>query len=634
MSDVSDDLNDRLDSILDDEADSSTESETDDQQSGTSNADDSQATTNDTGDDGAHNGDRLPERTVRSTTTDDDTLGHVLASEEIHVGRTDHQVNTFVRTDGRSAVRVGDYVQIPYPDGDSELFAVTDRLRYEPYTEFDDKTDTHNRISSQAALDEAEYVLVAELDPLSILERTSDETFEQGVVDRVPKPNAPVRLTRDEARLRAGLGIPDSGVFAGWLSVGGDPVEVDGNRVPYYLSNPGVDDDGDAPAVFRHTLVAGSTGKGKTQFTKNLLRQYLDGTQYPVTAHDTGERSRKRLNLVVFDPEDEYAQMADANEELADLDPLHQHGIEYGAVDDLQVFVPQVARTSPPGFEKSKELTIPFEIVRERPQLLMPFGGSPVTRGALRDCVSSYFGSFDRDEDGAWTTEERPVGRPQYDDFTDYVDEETDSLQNVHEINTNTMSAVKRRIDRREFDQVFDTGTGHLPEISSQLFRGGRVSVIPTSHLRGRVDTLTVLSILSYVIDNKIRDYQVDSAVRDTPILLAVDEAHNYVSSPETIREEYVVERARRTVKQGRKYRLGLCLVTQNPQDVDDDILTQINTNVFLGMKSRVVESVPSVPKQFARDLPTFDRGQAVVQAPDVEPVEVEGLDDCLTRHE
>jgi DNA helicase HerA-like ATPase len=264
----------------------------------------------------------------------------------------------------------------------------------------------------------------------------------------------------------------------------------------------------------------------------------------------------------------------------------------------------------------------------------MPFGGSPVTRGGLRDCVSSYFGSFDRDGDGDWTTDDRPVARPRYDDFVDYVDEETDRLRRVHEISKNTMSAVKRRIDRREFDQVFDTGTGLLPEISGRVFREGRVSVIPTSHLRGRVDTLAVLSILSYVIDNKIQDYRVDPAVRDTPILLTVDEAHNYVSSPETIREEYVVERARRTVKQGRKYRLGLCLVTQNPQDVDDDILTQINTNVFLGMKSRVVESVPSVPTEFARDLPTFDRGQAVVQAPDAEPVEVVGLDDCLTRHE
>jgi DNA helicase HerA-like ATPase len=74
--------------------------------------------------------------------------------------------------------------------------------------------------------------------------------------------------------------------------------------------------------------------------------------------------------------------------------------------------------------------------------------------------------------------------------------------------------------------------------------------------------------------------------------------------------------------------------VTQNPQDIDDEILTQINTNMFLGMKSRVANDVPSVPEQFKQDLPTFERGQAVVQAPDVEPVEVQGLSYCVTRHD
>lgn len=618
VSDMSDSLTDQINEIIEDDETNDAQSESDDRDESNSGTDD-----------------EIPERHVPSSTDSDDTLGHVLASEEIHVSRTDHQVNAFVRTNCRDELRLGDYVQIPYPpNGESELFAVTDRLRYEPYTEFDDKTDAHNRISSQAELDEAEYVLVAELDPLSILGQSEDGEFEQNVVDRVPKPNAPVQLTRDEDRLRTGLGIPSDGVFAGWLSVGGDCVEVDGRHVPYYLSNPGVDDDGDAPAVFRHTLVAGATGKGKTQFTKNILRQYVDGTRYQVKAHDNGDLSQKRLNVVLFDPENEYAQMADDNDLSEELtDRLRKHGVEYGSVDNLEVFVPQVSETRTPQYgdsRESNELTIPFEIVYRRPQLLMPFGGSPVTKGALKDCVSSYFAEFDQDD--GWKTE-RPVGRPRYEDFVDYVDSEEANLADAHEIGSNTMSAVKRRIDRREFNHVFDGGTGLLPDISNELFREGRVSVIPTSHLRGRKDTLTVLSILSYVIDNKIRDFRVNSEVRDTPILLAIDEAHNYFSSPETVQEEYVVERARRTVKQGRKYQLGLCLVTQNPQDIDDEILTQVNTNIFLGMKSRVVEEVPSVPKQFAQDLPTFDRGQAVVQAPDVEPVEVQGLSFCVTRH-
>jgi hypothetical protein len=39
------------------------------------------------------------------------------------------------------------------------------------------------------------------------------------------------------------------------------------------------------------------------------------------------------------------------------------------------------------------------------------------------------------------------------------------------------------------------------------------VTIIPTSHLNGEKDSLTVLLLLSYAIENKIDDYQVDPAV-------------------------------------------------------------------------------------------------------------------------
>ncbi|WP_128904392.1 hypothetical protein [Halorubrum amylolyticum] len=63
--------------------------------------------------------------------------------------------------------------------------------------------------------------------------------------------------------------------------------------------------------------------------------------------------------------------------------------------------------------------------------------------------------------------------------------------------------------------------------MSNAVFREGQVTVIPTSHLHGAKEELTVLS---YIIDNKIDDYNVDPNVKDTPLLVAVDEAHNYVS--------------------------------------------------------------------------------------------------------
>ncbi len=606
---------------------------------------DAEKTTNDDTQDTGGQADSIEpsHRTVPSGVSppDEDELGHILASEEIHVSRRDYQVNAFVRTGARDDIRLGDYVQIPYPDDNTELFAVTDSLRYEPYTDLDDKSDAHNQISAYIDLDESEFVQIAELEPLAILKNVGSDDIESGIVNRIPKPNSPVRLARDEACLRTGLNIPGEGIFTGWLSVGGEPMTVNGDNFPYYLSNPGINqntgeiEDGE-PAVFRHALVAGSTGKGKTHFTKNMLRQFVSDKRYPIRHHDTGEDEQRRLNLVVIDPENEYWEMREDNEAVVNDESikreLRRHEIKFGGIDDLEVFVPQVAGTNAPSTMESRELSIPFEIVRGRSEILMPYTPTEVTRGAIEDCINAYFSSFD--SQGGYP--DRPVNRPQYTDFLNFLNEhdaDESRLRAENDIAGGTWSAVNRRVDRDTFRQVFDQGTAFLPDISDELFREGRVTVIPTSHLNGGKESLTVLSILSYIIENKIDDYQVDPAVRDTPMLVAVDEAHNYFSSAGSLREEYILRRARVAVKQGRKYKLGLCLITQNPDDVDDDVIKQINTNVFLGLKAEVVDDVSSIPTDFKKDLPNFGKGQAVVKAPDVEAVEVKGLNYCLTRH-
>ncbi|MCU4752392.1 ATP-binding protein [Halobacteria archaeon AArc-curdl1] len=627
-------MTDDIDDVLDN--DPFAEEEATDQQERDSNT---QSESEGTGE----QADTIPEESVPSSSVEpgEGEVGHVLASEEIRVTRSEYNVNAFVTTGQRDEVRVGDYVQIPYPDGSDELFAVVDGLRYEPYTELDDKSDTHNQISKHRQLDESEFVLVAELEPIAVV-RDNDDGLERGIVNRIPKPNTPVSLSREDEYLRTGLNIPHEGIFAGYLSVGGDVMKIDGEEFPYYITNPGIDpqtgeeEDGE-PAIFRHTLVAGSTGAGKTHYTKNLLRQYVDGKRYPVDVGQDEDDQRSRLGVVVFDPENEYWQMRDDSNDLTDEDrrKLRQQEIEYDGVDDLEVFIPEVDNTRPPQTGESQSLTIPFSVVKREPRLLMPFEqGSDITRGAIRSCIEAYFACFD-EENNRWPT--RGVESPRYDDFVEFIDEHDHSesqLREANEIGDGTWSAVRRRVIKREYFDVFDTGINPFTEITDQLFREGRVSVIPTSHLRGEREYLVVLSILAYIIENKIDDFEVDHAVKRTPLLVAVDEAHNYFSSPDNIREAYIVGRAREAVKQGRKDQLGLMMITQNPEDIDGDILKQTNTNVFLHLREEVVEDVASVPRGYKRDIPKFGKGQAVIKAPDVEAVEVKGLPDCLTRHD
>lgn len=585
----------------------------------------------------------VPETPVPHTTSpiEEGEIGHVLASEGIRVSRDQHNVNVFVTTEKRDDVRVGDYVQIPYPDSDDELFSVIDGLRYEPYTELDDKSDTHNQITKQRQLNESEFVVIGELDLIAIVGENHDtDEFERGIVNKIPKPNASVSLSRDDEFLRTGLNMPQDGIFAGYLSVGGDRMEINGEPFPYYLKNPGIDqetgkiEDGE-PTVFRHSLVAGSTGAGKTHFTKNLLRQFVSGKRYPVDTGNEDGIEQSRLNVVVFDPENEYCEMRKDNPDLTDeqRQTLRQQGVNFDGIDNLSVFVPEVDHTVAPKTGGQQALTVPFSIVQDEPRLLMPFDQmTDVTRGAIERCISAYFDSFE--DNSPW--DNRPVDRPRYEDFTTFLrdhDHEESQLRERFGIGSGTWSAVRRRVISRDYFDVFDGGINPFPDISDQLFREGQLTVIPTSHLRGEKEYLVVLALLSYIIENKIDDFNVDSQVKRTPMLISVDEAHNYFSEPNNIREQYIVSRARAAAKQGRKDKLGLMMVTQNPDDIDGEILKQTNSNIFLQLRDEVVDDVPSVPSEYKQDIPNFSKGQAVLKAPDVEAVEVVGLPYCLVQH-
>jgi hypothetical protein len=383
-------------------------------------------------------------RSVESDTAPraDDEVGHVLGGNNIRIGRTEHQVEAYITTDRREDVQMGDYVQVPYPAQDEHLFAAVDALRYEPYTDLDDTSDTHHDIVSEQSVDESEYVLVAELDPIASIEADETEAdpedkYERGIVSRIPKPNTDVTLTENEAFLRTGLNIPYSGVFCGYLAVAGERKTVAGNPVPYYIDNPGSVSDGSGgfevesgePAIWRHTLVAGSTGKGKTHFTKNLLRQFIGGKRYPVNdAH-------KELGVVIFDPANEYWQMRKDNPDLqpdgekaALGEELRNSPINVGGLgkDGLQVFAPQVSGTSPEGSGRRTTFSIPFSLVKERPFLLIPYGTSQVMAGALRDCLNDYFQDYSRADESEADDHRPPLldsngNRSTYNDFLTHL---------------------------------------------------------------------------------------------------------------------------------------------------------------------------------------------------------------------
>ena len=86
--------------------------------------------------------------------------------------------------------------------------------------------------------------------------------------------------------------------------------------------------------------------------------------------------------------------------------------------------------------------------------------------------------------------------------------------------------------------------------------------------------------------------------------------------------------------RQGRKEALGLFLITQDPQDIDDTVFKQVNTKMILNLNNDAAITSLKVPKEYERRIPYLKKGQMIIHSPDnSDIVEIVGLSNCVVRH-
>ncbi|MBP1921458.1 DNA helicase HerA-like ATPase [Halorubrum alkaliphilum] len=556
---------------------------------------------------------------------EDAGLGVVSVSQGLRVAEEADEtaVKAFVTTGNREAVRIGKYLVVPYPDGE-RLFCRITALEYAQEFQSDDATEIHARRQMRRDdFTERDYKFMAELDPMSVVYDDADG-MSRRMTDRVPKPGAVVEEAADDAEIKTGLKIPEEGVFLGHLSVGGETVRTAATppTVDYRIK----DDYGDGdPLAFRHTLVAGGTGSGKTHASKNVLRQYLDADRtYPM---DDGREAR--MAVVQFDPQDEYAQMHDDNPEMDDgfARKLDREGIAHGGHDDTVALVPESDGATYPGEghrAERMEFTIPFSMVNEydMPWLIAGSGLNDNQYSGLLTLLNRFFGDY-----GSSGT---------YRQFLSYLDdpalkEELDESGRVHEA---TFDAVKRRV-RGVPGGVFDGDATPITELDHTLVRPGGLSVVPTYHLpSSRQKEIVVLAVSTMLVGDKLSNDPRSDRVKETPLLIGMDEAHNFLADADNVQARKVVDTFTEAAKQGRKERLGLFLITQDPQDVAESVFKQVNTKVVLNLGDEDAIKSVNIPSNLAGKVPYMEKGQMVVYSPDnSEPVELIGLPTCVTRH-
>jgi len=103
------------------------------------------------------------------------------------------------------------------------------------------------------------------------------------------------------------------------------------------------------------------------------------------------------------------------------------------------------------------------------------------------------------------------------------------------------------------------------------------------------------------------------------PIALFCDEAHLYISEkPASSVDESALKNFERIAKEGRKYGIGLVVVTQRPADVNRTVLSQSNNFIAMRLTNAEDQAVikrlfPDSLGDFADLLPILDIGEALI---------------------
>jgi hypothetical protein len=134
----------------------------------------------------------------------------------------------------------------------------------------------------------------------------------------------------------------------------------------------------------------------------------------------------------------------------------------------------------------------------------------------------------------------------------------------------------------------------------------------------GGYDHLTQSTIVSVLME-ALFGHRAQLADRIAPFLTVVEEAHNFVPSMrEGIEDTPSLATLRRVITEGRKFGVGLVLVTQRPSRVDETILAQCNSFLVMRLvnprdQTYVRSVMENLSESDARMLPGFGPGQGIV---------------------
>ena len=163
-----------------------------------------------------------------------------------------------------------------------------------------------------------------------------------------------------------------------------------------------------------------------------------------------------------------------------------------------------------------------------------------------------------------------------------------------------------------KYNNLFDNNMSNI--LSS--IKIGHVNVLDLSQADESVSEVLVSHIMRNALQRRKNAIHGSSdKTLDHPVFFIIEEAHILAPNKRDSQSKYWIQRVAR---EGRKFGLGLCLVSQSPKTVDHDALSQMNNMIILRLvepedQRHVQSASESLSKDLINQLPSLNVGEAIV---------------------
>jgi uncharacterized protein len=122
-------------------------------------------------------------------------------------------------------------------------------------------------------------------------------------------------------------------------------------------------------------------------------------------------------------------------------------------------------------------------------------------------------------------------------------------------------------------------------------------------------------TLLKIVFDALFWGQNLSIGGKEQPLLIVLEEAHNYLKAGENSMSSNTVQNI---AKEGRKYGVGLMLVTQRPSELDETVLSQCGTMIALRMnnskdRNHIKSAIQDELQTIVDLLPSLRTGEGII---------------------